>query len=490
VISEDEAMTVMERAAVEIGARFLEPKEVIHDMDRIRAWGGSLEALHPQAQTMIQRYFQILNAENSVDFTGILEQAHRELKDGGLRTFLSGMHLFVDEGQDLNPVTEWPILQALMEGSEETVMLASPSQQIYGFRGADWERLVSCFPQGLQFESMHRNHRSTPEIVNAARPLAGPDAWAMQPSRDSLGIPVQAVEALSQEAELDFVGRQVAEWVELFQREGHPLHEIAVLTRVHSQQNQLQVALRLRDLPYRTIGSGPGLFERPEAQALLAYLRLAFDPMDDTTLEAIVDFPPCGIGVRTRYRLRGDAVLGWDHLIRVLADPESWGPQVVGRVLRILDLRELFDEAMASRLTLLQLVARVVELSGIPDYLNSEGDHGGVRALNDLVQLSREFGRAAEFARYLEAELARPSQGDGIQLGTIHASKGREWQAVLLPGFNEGLLPLEAGDPREEQNIAFVGLTRAKDRLVLSLSRPVPVSPFLARLPVGHRRWP
>jgi superfamily I DNA/RNA helicase len=137
-----------------------------------------------------------------------------------------------------------------------------------------------------------------------------------------------------------------------------------------------------------------------------------------------------------------------------------------------------------------QHVARIADLSEIPDYLNSEGDFSGGRALNDLIELSGEFGLASEFIKYLEAEVSRPSQAEGIQLGTIHASKGREYKAVLLPGFNEGLLPLEAGDPKEEQNVAFVGLTRAKDRLVLTMSRPHPVSPFLARLPLEMSRWP
>lgn len=490
VISEDESLVVIERAAKEIGAKFLEPQAVIQDMERIRAKGGRFEALHPQAQEMIQRYFQILAAENLLDFTGILEVARRELEDPDLRSFLGGMRLFVDEGQDLNPVTEWPILQTLLEGTEEFVMLASPSQQIYGFRGANWEKLVTHFPHDMTSEVMQRNYRSTPEIVNAVRPLAGPDASNMHAVRNSIGVPVKAVDALNPEMEADYVGRQICDWIDSFQANGVPLNQIAVLTRVHSQHNLLQVAFRMRDLPFRTIGNGRGLFEREEAHALLGYLRLAIDPMDDTVLETIVNFPPCGIGARTRYKLRGNDLLRWDHMIRVLANPEDWRPQVVRRVHRILDLRELFDQLAERKLHPVDFVAKVADLSDIPAYLNSEGDFAGNRALKDLIELGHEFGRLSEFIRYMEDEVDRPSQGEGVQLATIHASKGREWKAVLLPGFNDGLLPLEAGDPSEEQNVAFVGLTRAKDQLVVTMSRPRPASPFLARLPLEMSRWP
>jgi DNA helicase-2/ATP-dependent DNA helicase PcrA len=337
---------------------------------------------------------------------------------------------------------------------------------------------------------MQRNYRSTPEIVNAVRPLAGPDASNMRAVRDSMGVPVRAVDALNPEMEADYVGRQLSEWIDKFKANGVPLNQIAVLTRVHSQHNLLQVAFRMRNLPFQMIGNGRAVFEREEIHALLGYLRLAMDPMDDTVLETIVNFPPCGIGARTRYKLRGDDLLRWDHLIRVLAEPEDWRPQVVRRVHRILDLRELFDQLAERKLHLVDFVAKVADLSNIPDYLNSEGDFTGHRALRDLIELGHEFGRVSEFIRYLKDEVARPSRAEGVQLATIHASKGREWKAVLLPGFNDGLLPLEAGDPSEEKNVAFVGMTRAKDQLVVTMSRPRPASPFLTRLPLEMSRWP
>lgn len=490
VISEDRALALMERAAKEIDVQFVEPRQAIQDMERIRSRGGKYDALHPLVQQMIQRYFQILRAENLVDFTGLLEQCSRELEDAELRSFLKGICVFVDEGQDINPVTEWPVLEVLLKGSREFVLLASPSQSIYGFRGANWEKLVAGFPQDLQTEVMLDNHRSTPEIISAARPLAGPDANGMRPIRPSLGVPVIAVDALNPEMEIDYVGRQIVQWIDSFRQQGIAISEIAVLTRTHAQQNPLQIALRLRGIPYQIVGSAQDVFQREETQAVLGYLRLVLDSMDDGMLESIINYPPCGIGNRTRYQLRRDEVLTWDHLIAVLGKPGMYREQVVQRVNRVLDLREIFADLRGKDLKVSNLVMNIIQLSEISSYLNSEGDFAAARALGELVGTSVEFGSLDRFVEYLEEQVNLPRQAEGIQLSTLHASKGREWKAVIIPGFHDGLLPLEGSDLHEEQNLAFVGLTRAKDQLVLTMSRAMPMSPLLAGVPLTPVRWP
>jgi len=486
VISEEKAMAVMERAAKELDVKFIEPRRAMDDMARIRERGGRLETLHPQVQHVIERYFEILSSENLMDFTGILDEARKELADPDLQAFLQGQHLFVDEGQDISPVTEWPILEVLMKGSCEFVMFASPSQQIYGFRGACWEKLCSLFPEDLTIETMNQNHRSTPEIIRAASPLAGPDADTMVPVKESLGIPVLAVDVMNPEMEADFVGRQIAEWLD----QGIEAKEIAVLARVHSMLNIIQMALRMRNIPFQIVGGRKSLFHREEAQAVLGYLRLALDPMDDTVLESVIDYPPCGIGTRTRNELRRDGYLTWDHLFGALAHPNKFRKQVISRIHRILDLREYFEEVVRSGLPLMQAIARIIELSEIPTYLNSEGDFQATIALNDLLKLSVEFPSLNRFIEYLDAEVRRPREVEGVQLSTLHASKGREFCGVIIPGFQDGVIPLDGSELQEEQNLAFVGMTRAKYRLVLTLNRSLPPSRFLSKLPVQVALWP
>ena len=485
VISQDKSLAIMERAIKELDAKYVEPRQALDDMARVRERGGREETLHPLVQQAISRYMAILEADRLLDFTGILDAAHRELENPDLREFLRGQRVFVDEGQDVNPQTEWPILEVLRQVAEEFVVFASPSQQIYGFRGASWEKLCGQFPDDLQVETMRENYRSTPEIVRAAARLAGPDADTMVPTRESIGSPVVAVDALNPEIEADFVGRQVSRWL----GQGVALEEVAVLARVHTMLNSVQMALRARDIPFQIVGGRRSLFHREETEAVLGYLRLALDPMDDSVLESIIDFPPCGIGVRTRHDLRGDDRLTWDHLFKAVAEPKRLRPQAIRRILQIFDLREQFEEVVQARLPLTHTISRLLEFSEVPTYLNGEGDFHAARSVNDLVAASVEFSSLRDFVEYLQYEVHRPREAKGVQLSTLHAAKGREWDAVIIPGFQEGMIPLEGADLQEERNLAFVGMSRPRFHLTLSLNRTLPPSQFLALLPVQVTSW-
>ena len=486
IVSEDKSLAFMERAIKELDAKYVEPRQALDDMARVRERGGREEALHPLVREIITRYTTILKADNLLDFTGILDEARRELEDPDLREFLRGLRVFVDEGQDVNPHTEWPILDVLRQGAGEFVMFASPSQEIYGFRGANWETLCHQLPDDLNLESMRENYRSTPEIVRTAARLAGPDADNMLSTRESIQSPVAAVDALNPEIEADYIGRQVAQWL----GQGVKLEEVAVLARVHTMLNTVQMSLRARDIPFQIVGGRRSIFQRQETEAVLGYLRLALDPMDDGVLEVIIDFPPCGIGVRTRHDLRGDDRLTWDHLFKAVADPERLRPQALRRILQVFDLREQYDEIVGARLPLLHTITRLLELTEVPTYLNSEGDFQAARSINDLVAASLEFGSLKDYVGYLQSEVSRPREAEGIQLSTLHAAKGREWDAVIIPGIQEGLLPLEGADPAEERNLAFVGMTRPRDHLTLTLNRTQPPSQFLAKLPVQASSFP
>ncbi len=486
IISEDKSLAIMERAIKELDAKYIEPRQALDDMARVRERGGRVDALHPVVHEIINRYKTILKVDNLLDFTGILDEARRELENPDLREFLRGQRVLIDEGQDVNPHTEWPILDVLREGASEFVMFASPSQQIYGFRGASWEKLCNQFPEDVNVESMRENYRSTPEIVRAAARLAGPDADNMLPTRESVESPVSAVDALNPEVEADYVGRQVSQWLE----QGVKLEEVAVLTRVHTMLNTVQMSLRARDIPFQIVGGRRSIFQREETEAMLGYLSLALDPMDDSVLERIIDFPPRGIGVRTRHVIRGDDRMTWDHLFKAVADPERIRPQAIRRIMQIFDLREQYDEIVQAKLPLRQTISRLLELSEIPTYLNGEGDFHATRSIIDLIEVSMEFGALKDYVDYLQFEVSRPREAEGIQLSTLHAAKGREWDAVIIPGFQEGLIPLDGADLDEERNLAFVGMSRPRYHLTLTLNRSKPPSQFLARLPVQVSNWP
>jgi len=486
ILTPQQVRLLVERAILETQAKFIEVEQVLEAQERVRAHGTRVEHLHPQIRAVCARYDQILAAEHRIDFTGILQAAARELADPELRDFLVGMHIWIDEVQDVNPISEWPILAALSQGARSMTLYASPSQQIYSFRGADWERLSHCFPEDLEVSYMNANYRSTPEIVAASKALAGPDAQQMQAARQSIGSPVRLVDASNPDMEIDYVLRQIAIW----QASGMDDRQIAVLCRVTSQMNVLQRMLKARQIRFQIVGDKRKLFERPEILAACGFLRLASDPLDEACLESIINFPPRGIGLRTRTRLRGEDRLTWDHLIGVLGNPPRFAPQVHQRVHEILTLREQYMEIQKMSIGLPERVGRILDLSGIPAYLVGEGDYQALRAAEDLEQASQEFSGLGEFVEYLESQIQAPRDLCGVQLSTLHAAKGREWEAVVLPGFYDGLLPLRGARLQDERNLGFVGLSRPRNHLTLTMPKTESPSPLLQGVPAEVIQWP
>lgn len=486
VLPADKAALLLERAMREVDAKFIELPQAQAEIAYVRERGGAITALHPTVARIAERYFQLLREENLIDFTGILEAARRELADAELQAFLRGMHLFVDEAQDLNPLTEWPVLDGFRAVAEAFLMMASPSQQIYGFKGADWEKLVARLPEETETCALSHNYRSTPEIIEASRKLAGPDSRHMLAVRASLQAPVMVVECLDAGMEVDYIGRAINGW----RTAGIPAEEIAILTRSHNLQYAIQQMLRERDIPYSLVGERPDFFQRAEIRGFGGYLELALDPDNGAALEQVINFPPVGIGVRMRYRLRGDGLLTWKHLEEALEQRDGFPQPARARMARLLAFREASAASFANGGPLPQKLERLLALTEIPDYLLGEGDSQGLHAVQELIASAVEFPTAEQFGAYLATEVRRPLAPLGIQLSTLHAAKGREWRAVILPHFQDGILPLRKMSEREEQNLAFVGLTRARDFLTITLSRPARPSPFLAGMAVEVRQWP
>ncbi len=491
VISAEQAQLYMERAvqaavAEQAGAKFVEPGQVLSELAAVRERGISLDGLHPASRAVAEHYLRLLQEEHRMDFTGILEQARAELQDSDFQNFIGGLHLLVDEGQDLNYHTEWPVLEGFRRAAEELVMMASPSQQIYTFKGANWEALSALFPDNTEISSLEHNYRSTPEIIAASRLLAGPDARHMRAVRPSLRLPVIAAGCLEEALEVDYIGQTLSAWLSA----GLPARQIALLTRTHALHDPLQTMLRDRGIPYQMVADRPDLYSREEVQAVSAFLDLALHPSNELVLEQVINVPPVGIGTRMRYRLRGDGRLRWKHLEAAVEHLEEFPPQLTGRIARLLSFRAWSGEILASRDGVPDQLERLLALTDLPDYLENEADFSALHALSELARLAGEFNSLAAFHEYLALEIERPRPSEGVQLSTLHAAKGREWQAVILPNFQEGILPLRKMKRADEQNLAFVGLTRARDRLVMTYSRTSAPSPFLSGMALEEVRWP
>jgi DNA helicase-2/ATP-dependent DNA helicase PcrA len=488
IADEKRARRAMEQAIVDVGTA-LECQEVMSDMALVRERGMEKESISPDAKKAIDRYLEILKDGKMIDFTGIMERARWELENNPMvSAAYDQLRIIEDEFHDTNPYLEWPIIEILLRKAQSFDGYASPSQTIYRFRGANWPMLKERFSMGrnVREEALNLNYRSTKEIVDAARLLAGPDARDMVSEKGPSGERVQLVDAIRPEMEVDAAMRQIAIW----RRMGIPDKEIAVLGRTHNGLLAIERALRLRKIPYQLVGNKPDFLAGSEMRAYAGYLRLARDPMDDGILESVVDYPPCGFGARTRQMMRGDDVLSWDHLIAALAEPKKFRPQVIERVRKILDLREEWYGLGESKLGVREKAEKVLDDSEIRDYLMTEGDWTSITAMQETVNGAVEFSSLGEFSEKLEECTKEPRAADGIKMATLHGSKGCQWDAVLIHQFADGLIPMSKGDEIEERNLAFVGLSRPRYHLTMTINRSAKISPFLMGMQLENTPWP
>jgi DNA helicase-2/ATP-dependent DNA helicase PcrA len=486
----EKALKLMEQAIYErrsLGAAFrvLEAEEVLEEFSRTRERMEPMKFMRPVYITVAIRYMEILKAQGMVDFPGLMTNAIQLLRtNAGLQEFIRRLRIVVDEGQDYNKldieVLKWLI--KLCGGGLDVA--ASPSQSIFVFRGADYGELERAMPEGIQRKQLKENKRCTPQIVQAALPLAGRDCANMFSKREN-GKLVQVVETISTDLEADFIGRQVAQWIS----SGRKIEDIAILTRTRRQMMPVIDALRVRDIPNFMAGEKMDIFSSEEIRAWAGYIELALHPDDESILETIIDVPRAGIGVKTIYLLRGNETLTWKHLEDALKNKANLLHESAReRIRSLIEMKSSLPQlAVAKELNVREKASAILLRSGISEWLYAEGDWEGVHGLEHIEKTAEEYGTLEDFLTYLKDEISRPREEKGVTLSTIHGSKGEEWKAVAIVGVEDGKLPLEGQDEAEEKRLAFVAYTRAMDELVITATRESKPSPYLLRIPEDVR---
>jgi len=412
------------------------------------------------------------------DRPGLLEHYQRRFR-----------HLLVDEFQDTNAV-QYAWLRLLAQGGASLMAVGDDDQSIYGWRGARIEniqRFSEDFPNA-ETVRLEQNYRSTGSILKAANALIannqgrlGKELW----TEGADGEPIGLYAAFNEHDEARYVVESIRQALD----EGGLTHgEIAILYRSNAQSRVLEEALLRGKIPYRIYG-GQRFFERAEIRNALAYLRLLHTRHNDAALERVINLPPRGIGEKTvealRQLAREESLSLWDALGRATA-----AKRVSGRAASALNaFVELIDDLAlkAGQLPLPQAIQTVLEDSGLRDYHGAEkGEKAQARVenLEELVSAARAFEREEEsqqdpLAAFLDhaaleaGEQQADAAADGVQLMTLHSAKGLEFPLVFLVGMEEGLFPHkmsleEPGRLEEERRLAYVGITRAMQRLVVS----------------------
>ncbi len=449
----------------------------------------------PVQQQLIRIYLAYENAcrrAGVVDFAELLLRAHelwRERPELLAHYQARFRHILVDEFQDTNAI-QYAWLRQLGGEGNSLFVVGDDDQSIYSWRGARVENMQQFgrdFPAS-EVLRLEQNYRSSATILAAANALIannerrmGKELW----TEGEQGEPIALYRAYNDLDEARFVVDRVHAW----QAGGRQLHSAAVLYRTSAQSRVLEDALRQAGIPYRVHG-GFRFYERAEIKDALAYLRLCTWRGDDTAFERIVNTPTRGIGQRSleavRELARREDLPLWTAAERVVSERllSARAVNAIQGFLRLID-----DTAGSIQgLHLGEAMAAVIQASGLLAQLRKEGsDKAQDRQenLEELVTAARDFRQAEddEYDDPLSAFLAHAAleagegqaaaHEDSVQLMTLHAAKGLEYPLVFLVGMEEGLFPHQRSseDPQqlaEERRLCYVGMTRARELLVLS----------------------
>ncbi len=429
---------------------------------------------------------RLLNS-NAVDFDDLLMLTVEVLErfpEARTRWQKAFRYVLVDEYQDTNHA-QYRLLQLIAGEHRNLFAVGDPDQSIYAFRGADIRNILEFERDfgGAKLIALEQNYRSTNSILRAANSVIGQNRerkpknlWSELGEGDA----VRVIEVEDEHAEARFVAAEVAALIE----EGYAGSEIAVFYRTNAQSRVLEDVLVRQEIPYQVIG-GPKFYERAEIRDAIAYLQVIDNAYDAVSLTRIANRPRRGIGDASLARLQTFADSQGLSLWEALDRPEEAG--CGGAPLKAIErFRTLMQSSMAGalELTVPEVLERVLERSGYLEALEAERTveaQGRIENLLELVGVAREYQERAEeptLSEFLQ-QLSLYSDQDDLSaerslvtLMTLHNAKGLEFRAVFLIGMEEGVFPharsLEEQGLEEERRLAYVGLTRAKERLTLT----------------------
>ncbi|MCK0105820.1 DNA helicase II [Marinobacter sp. S0848L] len=395
-------------------------------------------------------------------------------------------HILVDEFQDTNTI-QYAWLQVLASNRVPLTVVGDDDQSIYGWRGAKIENIQQYqrdFPNARMVR-LEQNYRSTQMILKAANSVIannqgrlGKELWTDGPDGD----PISLYAAFNEQDEANYIADSITDWV----NQGNLRSEAAILYRSNAQSRVLEESLMRQGIPYRVYG-GLRFYDRQEIRNALAYLRLVQYHRDDAAFERVVNIPTRGIGAKSLAEIRAYAteqgISLWEASERLLAAGQVKGRARTG-LQSFLDIINGLSE-MTGDASLQGLMKHAIEVSGLKDYHASEkGEKGQARVenLEELVNALSDYevedgvDPLAEFlaqAALDAGESQAEDHEDSVQLMTLHSAKGLEFPLVFLAGVEEGLFPHsmsleEPGRMEEERRLAYVGITRAMKKLVLT----------------------
>jgi DNA helicase-2/ATP-dependent DNA helicase PcrA len=515
----------------------LRPSELLHYVSRWKTASVRPTQAAALAQTDIEhlaaaayrRYQKCLKASGAVDFDDLLLLTEELFQTARIRTEESSRfdHVLIDEYQDTN-CNQYRIVRALSAGHRNLCVVGDDDQSIYGWRGADVSHILRFrddWPDA-KVVRLEENYRSTDQILSLANRLIRCNKIRHEKTLRAARMGGEKPRIRQFDSELDEARQTVTDIRRCLQQPGREASDFAILFRTNEQTRPFETELRSAGIRYTLIG-GMSFYDRKEVRDLLAYLRLLASPDDEPSLLRVLNVPPRGIGQKAQQALLDEAVRqgtsAWKVLPSVGRLPDfshSAAEQAAGFVSLVRRfqarlsqtslantlgelIREIDYQAEIRRQHAGDVDAQEARLAAVQEVVNSVGEYESESRHPTLVGFLDKIALGdREADRDKEKQLKR----NAVVLMTLHSAKGLEFPHVYMVGMEEGILPhhrsLGKDGTRdtvdEERRLCYVGITRAQERLTLSLCltrrkwgkpRPTDPSRFLFEI-TGQARQP
>ncbi len=446
--------------------------------------GNYRKKLIGDAYSMYQK--QLAEA-NALDFDDIIMRTVQLLSQEPdvLARYQKQFHyVFVDEYQDTNN-SQSMLVSLLAQGYDNICVVGDDDQSIYKFRGANIQNILSFekeFP-GAKVIKLEQNYRSTQTILDAANAVIAHNVGRKSKklwTENDKGRPIDLYRADNEYDEAEFIATQIKEAV----KDGGRFSDCAILYRTNIQSRVIETTLSSHGIPYRVL-AGLRFYDRKEVKDALSYLRLVQNPNDNISLLRVVNEPARKIGTVTLEKIT-ETANRLEKSLFVAMEQSDQEPELLRVADKVMEFTKLIRRMQA--LSLGKLPSEIIELvlqeSGYRAMLemdDSVENQTRLDNLNELINAANEYERndsEPSLSGFLEmtaliADVDNYDETiDSVVLMTLHSAKGLEFPQVFLCGLEEGLFPgaksITDEDIEEERRLCYVGITRAKNHLIIS----------------------
>ena len=409
-------------------------------------------------------------------------------------------YIMVDEYQDTNKV-QYKFVSMLAAKYGNICVVGDDDQSIYKFRGATIENILSFENtfKGAKMIRLEQNYRSTQNILNAANGVIsnntmrkGKTLW----TENAVGDKIEVHTSDSERDEAQFIAKTILEGV----ADGRKFSDFAILYRMNAQSNSIEQALSRSGIPHRVIG-GRRFYDREEIRDMVAYLQVINNPHDDVRLGRIINVPKRGIGATTLEKASEIAAGLGESIYSVIKDADVY-PQLSRAATKLKSFVALIDGLMEAEqsgdYSLAELYNLILEHTDYEKYLKTEKDNPDVRIENieelssNIIKFEEDYAEEASLSNFLEEISLQTdidnydAEADSSVMMTLHSAKGLEFPVVFIAGLEEGVFPsiatmMNPDELNEERRLAYVGITRAKEKLYITKAK--------SRMLMGHTSY-